>query len=279
MKYRLNDHIIFDADTGTLGLTEFSDDPISISNPSKRLLLLLLAHHGEAVSRDVIFKKVWDDYGMVSGNNNLNQCVSKLRRVIKNLGIEDEVIATVPKVGFMLRYEIMVESCEGPESRPPDVEIPFTPRISPKPEITHSTRDIEREGAVYAGYSLRWWAIASVVALGVIMLVAGITTYLSGSIARQEIYLGKANSCKVFMSMPGASTMVGTGLSRDILAYAGMQAAECNGDEFLLVVRSNQVRSYISGISRLFVLRCRILREHRVEVCSGLESDNAAIIN
>jgi DNA-binding winged helix-turn-helix (wHTH) protein len=279
MKYRLNDHIIFDADTGTLSLTEFSDDPISISNPSKRLLLLLLAHHGEAVSRDVIFKKVWDDYGMVSGNNNLNQCVSKLRRVIKNLGIEDEVIATVPKVGFMLRYEIMVESCEGPESRPPDVEIPFTPRISPKPEITHSTRDIEREGAVYTGYSLRWWAIASVVALGVIMLVAGITTYLSGSIARQEIYLGKANSCKVFMSMPGASTMVGTGLSRDILAYAGMQAAECNGDEFLLVVRSNQVRSYISGISRLFVLRCRILREHRVEVCSGLESDNAAIIN
>ncbi|KFB87109.1 CadC family transcriptional regulator [Serratia grimesii] len=279
MKYRLNDHIIFDADTGTLSLTEFSDDPISISNPSKRLLLLLLAHHGEAVSRDVIFKKVWDDYGMVSGNNNLNQCVSKLRRVIKNLGIEDEVIATVPKVGFMLRYEIMVESCEGPESQPPDVEIPFTPRISPKPEITHSTRDIEREGAVYAGYSLRWWAIASVVALGVIMLVAGITTYLSGSIARQEIYLGKANSCKVFMSMPGASTMVGTGLSRDILAYAGMQAAECNGDEFLLVVRSNQVRSYISGISRLFVLRCRILREHRVEVCSGLESDNAAIIN
>lgn len=81
------------------------------------------------------------------------------------------------------------------------------------------------------------------------------------------------------MSIPGASGIVGAGLSRDILAYAGMQAAECNGDEFLLVVRSNQVRSYISGISRLFVLRCRILREHRVEICSGLESDNAEIIN
>lgn len=279
MKYRLNDHIIFDADTGTLSLTELSEDPISISNPSKRLLLLLLTHHGEAVSRDVIFKKVWDDYGMISGNNNLNQCVSKLRRVIKNLGIEDEVIATVPKVGFMLRYEILVESCEGPENRPPNIAIPDTPEIPDKPEITHAATEIERGGPVYAGFSLRWWAIASVVALGVIMLVAGITTYLSGSIARQEIYLGKASSCKVFMSIPGASGIVGAGLSRDILAYAGMQAAECNGDEFLLVVRSNQVRSYISGISRLFVLRCRILREHRVEICSGLESDNAEIIN
>lgn len=117
MKYRFNDHILFDADTRTLSPTDFSDDPISISSPSKRLLLLLIAHHGEAVGRELIFKKVWDDYGMVSSNNNLNQCVSKLRRVIKNLGVEEEVIVTVPKVGFMLRDEITIESYEEAEDR------------------------------------------------------------------------------------------------------------------------------------------------------------------
>lgn len=276
MKYRLNDHIIFDVDTGTLSLAEFSDDPISISNPSKRLLLLLITHHGEAVCREVIFKKVWDDYGMVSGNNNLNQCVSKLRRVIKNLGIEDEVIATVPKVGFMLRYEIVVEPCDGPEDSFADEEMPVVARISEQPEIALAPAAV---GTVYAGYSRRWWAIVSLVTLGVMMLVVAIGSYLTGSVPRQEIYLGKANNCKVFMSMPGASTAVSAGLSRDILAYAAPQTTACSGDEFLLVVRSNQVRSYISGISRLFFLRCRILREHRVEVCSGLESDNAAIIN
>ncbi|CAI0773492.1 transcriptional regulator [Serratia quinivorans] len=276
MKYRLNDHIIFDVDTGTLSLAEFSDDPISISNPSKRLLLLLITHHGEAVCREVIFKKVWDDYGMVSGNNNLNQCVSKLRRVIKNLGIEEEVIATVPKVGFMLRYEIVVEPCDGPEDSFADEEMPVVARISEQPEIALAPA---AAGTVYAGYSRRWWAIVSLVTLGMMMLVVAIGSYLTGSVPRQEIYLGKANNCKVFMSMPGASTAVSAGLSRDILAYAAPQTAVCSGDEFLLVVRSNQVRSYISGISRLFFLRCRILREHRVEVCSGLESDNAAIIN
>lgn len=279
MKYRLNDHIIFDVDTGTLSQTEFSDDPISISNPSKRLLLLLITHHGEAVCREVIFKKVWDDYGMVSGNNNLNQCVSKLRRVIKNLGIEEEVIATVPKVGFMLRYEIEVESCDGLQDSFTDEDIPVVPRASDQPEIASSPAEPPVTGMVYAGYSRRWWAIASVVALGVIMLVVAISSYLTGSVSRQEIYLGKANSCKVFMSMPGAAAAASAGLSRDILAYAAPQTAECSGDEFLLVVRSNQVRSYISGISRLFFLRCRILREHRVEICSGLESDKAAIIN
>lgn len=277
MKYRLNDHIIFDVDTGTLSPTGFSDDPISISNPSKRLLLLLIMHHGEAVGREVIFKKVWDDYGMVSGNNNLNQCVSKLRRVIKNLGIEEEVIATVPKVGFMLRYEIIVESCEAQEDRFSDGEIPVAARPNAQQEISPAPGETAVTQAVYAGYSRRWWAVASMVALGVIMLVVGITSYLSGSAPRQEVYLGKVNSCKVFMSMPGTSAAVSAGLNRDILAYAGPQTAECSGDEFLLVVRSNQVRSYISGISRLFFLRCRILREHRVEICSGLESDNAVI--
>ena len=279
MKYRINDHIIFDVDTGTMSLTDFPDDPISISNPSKRLLLLLITHHGEPVGREAIFKKVWDDYGMVSGNNNLNQCVSKLRRVIKNLGIEDEVIVTVPKVGFMLRYEIRVESCEGPEDRFVNGDINSPPPAPVQAEIAPSSGSSAAAEAVYTGYSRRWWAIVSVVALGVIMLAVGITTYLTGSVSRQEIYLGKVSSCKVFMSMPGASAAVSAALSRDILAYAGPQTAECSGDEFLLVVRSNQVRSYISGISRLFFLRCRILREHRVEICSGLESDNAAILN
>ena len=279
MKYRLNDHIIFDVDTGTLSLTEFSDDPISISNPSKRLLLLLITHHGEAVGREVIFKKVWDDYGMVSGNNNLNQCVSKLRRVIKNLGIEEEVIVTVPKVGFMLRYEIVVEPCDSPPDSFADKEIPVVPRDPDQPEIASLSAEPAVTGIVHTGYSRRWWAIASLVALGVIMLMVAIGSYLTGSVSRQEIYLGKANSCKVFMSMPGAAAAASAALSRDILTYAGLQTTECSGDEFLLVVRSTQVRSYISGISRLFFLRCRILREHRVEICSGLESDKAAFIN
>ncbi len=39
----------------------------------------------------------------------MNQCVSKLRRMFRVMGFEDEVIATVPKLGFMLRREILVE--------------------------------------------------------------------------------------------------------------------------------------------------------------------------
>lgn len=166
MKYRFNDHILFDADTRTLSPIDFSDDPISISSPSKRLLLLLIAHHGEAVGRELIFKKVWDDYGMVSSNNNLNQCVSKLRRVIKNLGVEDEVIATVPKVGFMLRDEITIECCEDVEDIPD--EEPASPL--PKPASEESANPLS-DSVIYGatarlGYFRRWWLKISALVLG-----------------------------------------------------------------------------------------------------------------
>lgn len=121
MKYRFNDRVLFDDDSGTLGPSDLSNEPIPISNPAKRLLLLLIAHYGRPVERVVIFKKVWDDYGMISSNNNLNQCVSKLRRVIKVMGIDDEVIATVPRLGFMLRREILIETSQE------DDEALFTP--------------------------------------------------------------------------------------------------------------------------------------------------------
>ncbi|MBN5273020.1 winged helix-turn-helix domain-containing protein [Serratia marcescens] len=279
MKYRFNDHILFDADTRTLSPTDFSDDPISISSPSKRLLLLLIAHHGEAVGRELIFKKVWDDYGMVSSNNNLNQCVSKLRRVIKNLGVEEEVIVTVPKVGFMLRDEITIESYEEAEDRHDAEPAASLPEPAPEAAINPPSATVINRATSFFGDSRRGWLMICALVLGGILMAIAVTAYFSGSEARQESYLGKSGNCKVFMSLPATSASVNASLNRDILAYAAHQTGECSGDEFLLVVRSNQVRAYISGISRLFLLRCKILREHKMEICSGLESDNAEFIN
>lgn len=166
MKYRFNDHILFDADTRTLSPTDFSDDPISISSPSKRLLLLLIAHHGEAVGRELIFKKVWDDYGMVSSNNNLNQCVSKLRRVIKNLGVEDEVIVTVPKVGFMLRDEITIESYEDAEDIHDAEPAAAVPGSAPAAAANPASDTVIGGASSHLGYSRRGWLMFSAMVLG-----------------------------------------------------------------------------------------------------------------
>ncbi|HGM5488518.1 TPA: transcriptional regulator [Serratia fonticola] len=263
MKYRFNDRIIFDVDTGTLSPSDLFDDSVTISNPSKRLLQLLITHQGDAVSREVIFKKVWDDYGMVSSNNNLNQCVSKLRRVIKALGIDGEVIVTVPKVGFMLHSEIQVEPCGDEKGAPvfATAPPPSTPESVP---VTAAVSKLFSRGSLRYGWGLVGF---------VCVVLAGIAFYVFNPSIRQESYLGKSGNCAVFMS--NSTVRADPTFSDDVLMQVAKQKIQCQPDEYLLLMRGNQVKSYISGISRLFFLRCKILREHKIEICSGLESESS----
>lgn len=299
MKYRFNDRVLFDGDSGTLGPSDFSDEPTAISNPAKRLLLLLIANYGKPVEREVIFKKVWDDYGMISSNNNLNQCVSKLRRVLKVMEIDDEVIATVPKIGFMLRREIQVDISQEDDGH-------FTPLIPAQTVGDESYVPVEsgledeaetdddvasvsgadgefdlptsEEIATPANKKRLGWGLIATVAGLVFVLGIASTMYATNSLARQEVFLGKAGSCKVFMSTSTQSGVPNSSLSQDILSYVEQRKAECRADEYLLVVRSNQVRSFISGVSRLFFVRCTIVREHKIEFCSGLENDTLPLL-
>ncbi|MFV8987952.1 transcriptional regulator [Serratia fonticola] len=299
MKYRFNDRVLFDDDNGTLGPSDFSDEPTSISNPAKRLLLLLIANYGKPVEREVIFKKVWDDYGMISSNNNLNQCVSKLRRVLKVMGIDDEVIVTVPKIGFMLRREIQVEISQEDDGHftplvpaqtvsdeaylplesgleteaETDDDIASTSEADDEPDLPTSV-----EIAAPANKKRLGWGLIATVAGLVFVLGIASTMYATNSLARQEVFLGKAGSCKVFMSTSTQSGVPSSGLNQDMLSYVEQRKAECRADEYLLVVRSNQVRSFISGVSRLFFVRCTIVREHKIEFCSGLENDSLPLL-
>lgn len=299
MKYRFNDRVLFDEDSGALGPSDLSDEPTPISNPAKRLLLLLIAHYGRPVEREVIFKKVWDDYGMISSNNNLNQCVSKLRRVLKVMGIDDEVIATVPRLGFMLRREIQVETSLEDDGH-------FTPLV-PSLEMgdeayvqTEIEPEAETEAEDDAALAFKaddepylpsttdipapadrkrmGWGLVSIIAGFIFVLGIGATMYTTNSLARQEVFLGRAGSCKVFMSTSTRSGVPNPSLNQDMLSYVEQRKAECRADEYLLVVRSNQVRSLISGVTRMFFVRCTIVREHKIEFCSGLENDSLPLL-
>ncbi|MGL5389349.1 MAG: winged helix-turn-helix domain-containing protein [Serratia sp. (in: enterobacteria)] len=301
MKFRFNDRVLFDDDSGTLGPSDFSDEPTPIANPAKRLLLLLIAHYGRPVEREVIFKKVWDDYGMISSNNNLNQCVSKLRRVFKVMGIDDEVIVTVPRLGFMLRREILVESRQEEDGHytplVPSLEMGEEAYVQAQGDLDveavagsdgDRAIDTETDDEPYLPVSTDvpapsnkkrlGWGLIGAIAGFVFVLGIGTTMYTTNSLARQEVFLGKAGTCKVFMSTSTQSGVPSPSLNQDMLSYVEQRKAECRADEYLLVIRSNQVRSLISGVSRLFFVRCTIVREHKIEFCSGLESDSLPLL-
>ncbi|MFU9136864.1 winged helix-turn-helix domain-containing protein [Erwinia tasmaniensis] len=102
MVYFINNKIIFNPEDNSLSLINSPESRVAISNPARRVLQLLIDQLGTVVLRETFFKKVWDDYGLSASNNNLNHCVSKLRKVMVTLGYQDEFIVTVPRVGFII---------------------------------------------------------------------------------------------------------------------------------------------------------------------------------
>lgn len=127
MIYSINRTIIYNPDDGSLTLTDDihqeSAGEISLTPTANRLLQILITHQGSVLAREELLEHVWDNYGLKSSNNSLNQYVSMLRRNFTDLGVEETAIVTVPRVGFMFSAELEI-STSGPLPRP---SIPPTP--------------------------------------------------------------------------------------------------------------------------------------------------------
>lgn len=108
MNYIISDEVEYDEDNRTLKCSG-SGDIIQLTVTSSRLLSLLLHHQGDIVTREHILEAVWDAYDKTTSNNNLNQYVSILRRNLHLMGLDAEVITTVPRIGFMISNDLMIE--------------------------------------------------------------------------------------------------------------------------------------------------------------------------
>ncbi|WP_052285321.1 winged helix-turn-helix domain-containing protein [Kluyvera genomosp. 1] len=274
MIFTINGQIVFDSDTGMLGLIDTLDERVQISNPTKRLLLLLIQHQGEAVKREVIFKKVWDDFGMISSNNNLNQCVSKLRRLIKNFGLDDEAIVTIPKIGFMLHPQIELE-------RGADIMlVPHEADASIDPDLEYPSESYRPERTLKEGKSsllIRSNISLLILLIAIIALGAAIGIWFATKpLERREVFIGQAGTCKLLMSETLLQDDNSTALKSGVLSYAQRLKPQCTSDEYVLVIKSRTLRTWSRDLSRLYFMRCGTLRDSKSEVCWSITEPASA---
>jgi|GEM_PF-471623 DNA-binding winged-HTH domains len=109
MIYVINDYILFRDDDGVICCKNNVEDiNIVLTVTTSRLLSYLLARQGDVVTRDDILENVWETYGLRSSSNSLNKYISDLRTVFRNMGCDENIIVTVPRVGFIIPEEINV---------------------------------------------------------------------------------------------------------------------------------------------------------------------------
>ncbi|EPQ4600841.1 winged helix-turn-helix domain-containing protein [Citrobacter freundii] len=92
-----------------------SDNSLTLSITANRIFTYLLEQEGKVVSREEMFTNVWDKNGLQASNNSLSQYISLIRKGLKELGCEHEIIQTVPRVGFFIA-EGLVATIEEPPS-------------------------------------------------------------------------------------------------------------------------------------------------------------------
>ncbi|ROP58348.1 DNA-binding winged helix-turn-helix (wHTH) protein [Enterobacter sp. BIGb0383] len=109
MFYTINNTINFRDTDGLIWLDHDEASSIALTTTTSRLLAFLLERQGDVVSRDEILSHVWDAHGLRSSNNSLNKYISDLRNIFRNLGLNEEIIVTVPRIGFMLSADLPVE--------------------------------------------------------------------------------------------------------------------------------------------------------------------------
>ncbi|HBV2456313.1 TPA: hypothetical protein MDS26_005349, partial [Klebsiella pneumoniae] len=110
MKYIINFTITFDPDSRLLKLRNKDQLTIELSKPATRLLIELIKNNKNEMTRETLIKHVWEDYGFSPSSATLSNHISELRKAFEALGINKDILITVPRVGFKMEAEIHPET-------------------------------------------------------------------------------------------------------------------------------------------------------------------------
>lgn len=226
MRFDIEGFITFDTEEASL-LNLLTGDSVELSQTSTRLLAELLNHQGDILSRNEIFQSVFDKYGARASNSNLNQYISTLRRNLSDLGVEKEIITTVPRIGFKIADDAIIHNDR--EYRPP-----FLEEKIPKPTLrTPHLSLFQRAGRI------------AILAFAFILLLIKPVAFKSDTDVQKMI----EDQCIIFMSP--ALSLREVQSSFDFTS----QKFDCSHPKELYVYKK-QVKGTLGNIMQLLLIEC-----------------------
>lgn len=246
VKYLINNRVIFDPETRSLTVTPQTPGVISkltLHTPTSHCLALLIERRDEVISQDELLELIWKPKGVIVSSNTVYQNISLLRRSFNQLGINKEVIITVPRKGITLSKSISIipftesdelDSQGEPFAMPLDsdampIAVGMPSSIEPPPD---------KRGAPYYYYS------GIVIVLLAILCIVSLLTKKEASTNYMDSYdlvATPLKGCKVFVNDNVPQEKLRKILNKDEI--------DCSSHPF------NYVTAFDS-VSRYSVIRC-----------------------
>jgi len=196
---------------------------IRLAGQPFQILLVLLAHPGEVVSRDQLTKQIWSEGTFVDFEHGLSAAVNKLRRALGDSAENPRYIETVPGFGYRFIGSITVDLAET-VGVPAGVDL-----VVERPAIVGPTA----EKGQHKLYTDRWWLLAATLALAAIALTAASWIHATQASALPS---------RLTRLTDGAGVARSPALSRDgtLMAYSSDRAAEGQWDLYVKHITGGQ---------------------------------------
>ncbi|WP_429234495.1 winged helix-turn-helix domain-containing protein [Aeromonas salmonicida] len=100
--FLLDNSIIFDP---MLSELSFNGKYIKLAYTESKTLQLLIQHAGEIVPREQITEFSWS--GRIVTDSSLAKSISNIRKALRELGLNDDSIITIPRIGYRLTCSVL----------------------------------------------------------------------------------------------------------------------------------------------------------------------------
>lgn len=133
-KIILNQRIVYDKNTASLSDVDSPGDVIVLTTPANNCLQILLNNRWEITTQKELFAEVWEKHGIPINANTLYQNIAMIRKAFRQLGVEDDIIVTVPRRGMLVAENVRIDDFVA-EELPATVQIDAPERASVAMEL------------------------------------------------------------------------------------------------------------------------------------------------
>ncbi|QJU42298.1 winged helix-turn-helix domain-containing protein [Serratia marcescens] len=108
--YVIDNKVLFNPEKNTLQSIDGDGVKDELARPTARLLLELIKRKNILVTREELLSLVWEDYGGIPSDSNLNNHLTLLRKRFDFWGIRRSTIETIPRKGVIFKAIINEEN-------------------------------------------------------------------------------------------------------------------------------------------------------------------------
>lgn len=200
----INGKVVYDRYKGTLANIADKNAIVSLQNPANQCLAILIEKQPEIVNQDYFFYHVWEKNGLPVNVNTFYQSISLVRKALKSVGMDEDIIKTTPRLGISIPeyIDIVATSNEEQQNSPDSIK---SPEIKEQTVINadslnnndspDTNNNVKNDGVILNKYK---YIFSLVILIFSAALTYLITDNLEKGAFSEYSYYGKYKNCEIY---------------------------------------------------------------------------------